>query len=109
VRVTNGEVTAHGSPWSGKTPCYLPVSAPLRALVRLRQSPENRIERLTGLHAIAALWPSCPPQLADDPALKNTMLTLIGRIVSTVPVYIMDCRPDQQAALIAQQAVYGHS
>jgi hypothetical protein len=109
VRVTDGKVTAHGSPWSGKTPCYLPASVPLRALVRLRQSPENRIERLTGLRAVAALWPSCPPQLADDPALKNTMLALVGGIVSAVPIYMMDCRPDRQAALIARQAVYGHS
>jgi hypothetical protein len=109
VRVCDDGVTAHGSPWSGKTPCYLPASLPLRALVRLRQSPENRIERLAGLRAIAALWPSCPPQLADDPALKNTMLALVGRIVSAVPVYMMDCRPNREAALIAQQAVYGHS
>jgi hypothetical protein len=100
----DGQVVACGSPWSGKTHCYRPETVPLRALVRLRQGTANRIVRLGGLHAIGAVWPSCPPQMADDPALREMMLSTVGRIVTSVPVFEMECRPDRDAALVAHRA-----
>jgi hypothetical protein len=107
VRATSGGgIMACGSPWSGKTPCYRPEAVPLRAMVRLRQGPENRIERIGGVRAIGAVWPSCPPQMAGDPELKNMMLSMVGRIVSAVPIFEMECRPDRDAALVAHEAIY---
>ncbi len=99
-------VTASGSPWSGKTHCYVPRTVPLRAFVRLRQGPRNHIERLTGLRAIGALYPSCPPLLACDRVLSARMLATVGRIITSVPVWQMECRPDRDAALTACAAIY---
>jgi hypothetical protein len=106
VRTMPEGVMACGSPWSGKTPCYRTAVVPLRALVRLRQGPVNRIEPLRGARAIGAVWPSCPPQLAEEPALRPMMLSLVDRIVSTVPVFEMECRPEGDAALVALGAIY---
>jgi hypothetical protein len=101
-----GAIVACGSPWSGKTPCYRAETVPLRALVRLRQGPKNRITRLHTMRAIGAVWPSCPPQMAGDPALRTLMLESVGRIVAAVPVYEMECRPDRDAALVAFEEIY---
>lgn len=54
-----GEATVYGTPWSGKTPCYLNESVPVGAFVRLEQAPANAISRLTATPAFAALLPSC--------------------------------------------------
>ncbi len=102
----SGIVEASGSPWSGKTHCYIPHTVPLKALVRLRQGSRNHIERLTGLRAIAALYPSCPPLLAHDRTLSTRMLATVDRIITSVPVWEMECRPDRDAALVAHNAIY---
>jgi hypothetical protein len=106
VRVTlAGDIVACGSPWSGKTHCYNNITVPLRAMVRLRQGHENRIVRLAGVHSIAAMWPSCPPQMAHDSALRGAMLDIVGHIVTQVPIFEMECRPDREAAIVAHGAV----
>ena len=46
IRATDSEAFVHGSPWSGKTPCYRNERCPITAVVRLSQAPHNRIRRL---------------------------------------------------------------
>ncbi|GHV71735.1 hypothetical protein FACS189420_7770 [Bacteroidia bacterium] len=92
------KVYACGSPWSGKTPCYKNEQAPVAGIVRLSQAPRNRIKRLTGIAAIGALWPSCPPAFACDEALSDRMLEIISVVLQEVPVYSLECLPDAAAA-----------
>ncbi len=106
VRAGEDGIFAYGSPWSGKTDCYRPEKAPLKAMVRLRQGGQNRIERLTGPRAIGAVWPSCPPLLAGEKELSTLMLDTVGRLVTAVPVYGMECRPDEEAARVACDAIF---
>ena len=42
----DGTVRVFGTPWSGKTPCYINRSVPVGAFVRLFQALENKIERM---------------------------------------------------------------
>ena len=39
VRVIDGKAFVYGSPWSGKTPCYRNVVAPIAAFIQLHQQP----------------------------------------------------------------------
>ena len=61
IRMYQGQATAFGSPWSGKTPCYRNISRPIAGIVRLSQAPANEITRLSILRAVGSLLPSCPP------------------------------------------------
>ena len=54
----DGTATVYGSPWSGKTPCYRNVCYPLGGIVVLSQAPYNKIQRLSGIYAYAALMES---------------------------------------------------
>ena len=51
VRVIDGEAMIYGSPWSGKTPCYRQVKAPLGAITQIdraqafRRMSSRRCER----------------------------------------------------------------
>jgi len=95
---TDGSVRAHGSPWSGKTPCYKNIHTPVAAFVRLSQAPYNRIRRLTGVEAIAALLPSCPFTFAYDKRLSESIYSVLSHTLQQLPVYHLECLPDADAA-----------
>ena len=58
VRIVDDEARVYGSPWSGKTPCYRNIWAPIGAITRIEQRPVNEIERLPPVQAFAALLPA---------------------------------------------------
>ena len=95
---------SHEGPWSGKTPCYKAQDVPVGAVVRIRQAPYNRIERLPALQAYASLMSSASSfrpfkDLADG--WHHTLEALAG----TVPCYVLDCLPDQAAAELCHATV----
>lgn len=106
VRVERDGVWAYGSPWSGKTPCFRPVRVPVAALLRLRQAPCNRIGRLATLPAFAALQPSCPPTLMHDERCTDRLVDFVGHVIERVPVYMLDCLPDADAARLSHQTLF---
>ncbi len=100
------EYRIFGSPWSGKTPCYRNVSYPVKAIVRVVQAPENSIHPLSVLEKIKALLPSFPPALSRDKALQESVLSIVSRIVKDIPIYCLECRPDEEAVRVTYQALY---
>ena len=101
VRVlADGTVMAYGSPWSGKTPCYRNVQAPVGAFVRIRRCPENRITPLSILESYALLYSSSSGFKADHTIADGLHATL-EKIVTTTPCYVLDCRPDKEAAEVS--------
>lgn len=107
LRVVGGKVWAYGSPWSGKTPCYRNERYELAACVRLLQAPCNSIKRLSVLEAYAAVHPSCPPEFAYDEHLYDKISDIIGGLLSVVPFYHLQCRPDSEAALLSCTTIFG--
>ena len=107
VRIVEGEVRVYGSPWSGKTHCYVNKCVPVRALMRLSQAPHNKIYRLPALLAIGAILPSCPPAFAYDNALQDEICTTVSDIISCTPVYHLECLPDAAAAELSYSTIFG--
>lgn len=105
VAAVDGGLRVYGSPWSGKTPCYLAESYPLHGIARLQQASWNLAQRLGTLASIAALVPSFPPMLAHVPVFRERMLQLVETCVLQVPVLRLDCRPDTAAARCCRQAM----
>ena len=102
----DGTVRVYGSPWSGKTPCYKAQDVPVGAIVRIRQAPENHIERLSPIQAYASLMASASgfrpfKELSDG--WHRTLEALAGK----VPCYVLDCLPDQGAAELCYKTVHG--
>ena len=105
VRVKpDGTAVVYGTPWSGKTPCYKNVSAPLGGIVLLSQAPYNKITRLNGIGAYAAIVPSISGKRWDSriaDGLHETENTLAGNI----PVWHLDCLPDADAARLCKETI----
>ena len=106
VRVIDGRCIIYGSPWSGKTNCYVNKCVPARAFMRLSQAPHNKIYRLPALMAIGAILPSCPPAFAYDTALQDAICNTVSDIISSTPVYHLECLPDAAAAELAYSTMY---
>lgn len=102
VRVlNNGSVRVYGAPWSGSTPCYRNAEAEVAAFVRLYQSPKNKLTKLSGVNAFAALYESVAILRSD---IENRELTLstVNDILEQVHVYRLDNRPDREAVSLTE-------
>lgn len=75
IRMYQGQATAFGSPWSGKTPCYRNISRPIAGIVRLSQARPTKS-------------PDCqscgPSDRCSRPAPRHSPTTAICRTESAV-------------------------
>ncbi len=104
VRFIDGELIVYGSPWSGKTPCYRNIQAPVGAFVRIKQHPENIITRLDPISALAELLPSMSSMKWDHRVYRAVSDTVIN-IIQTVGIYELKCLPDAAAAQLCYNTV----
>lgn len=101
VRVCDdGVVRVFGSPWSGKTPCYRDVEAPIGGFLQLKQAPYNKISRQSAVDGFASLLPSCSVMKWDKRDYVGTCDT-VGIILEKVPTYFLECLPDEAACQLS--------
>lgn len=109
VRVTDdGIARVYGSPWSGKTPCYRNVEAPIGAFIQLSQAPYNKITLENTIEAFSSLLPSCSVMKWDGRIYK-CICTTIGMLIEKVPNYLLECLPDEAAAQLSYKTCSGHN
>ena len=107
IRCVDGVPTVFGSAWSGKTPCYINKSYPIKGIVRLSQAPHNAMRRQATIASLGALLPSCPPSFAYDSELQDNICDTLSEVLSKVPVYHLECLPDAAAAELSYNTVFG--
>lgn len=106
IRIVDGELRAYGSPWSGKTPCYINRNLPVAAFVRLSQAPYNEIKALGAIASIGALLPSCPHIFATDDYLQDEICTTIDQVIGLAPIYSLKCLPNGEAARLSHSTIF---
>ena len=104
VRVTDEGVMVYGSPWSGKTPCYRNVSAPLGGIVLLSQAPYNKIKRLEGVAAYAAVLPSISGKRWDS-RMADGLHQTENALAMKARVWFLECLPDEAAARLSYETI----
>ncbi|MBQ0024418.1 MAG: hypothetical protein KBT00_01655 [Bacteroidales bacterium] len=100
----DGDIRVFGSPWSGKTPCYKNQSAELGALVRIRRCSENKISRLSAAEAYASVS-SSSSGFKPIASMADGLHASIASLALQVPCYVLDCRPDAEAAFTCYSEV----
>ena len=96
----------YGSPWSGKTPCYRNVQASVGGIVLLSQAPYNKIVRLRGVQSYAALVTSISGKRWDR-SLADGLHATENSLAKHVPVWHLECLPDEAAARLCCESVAG--
>lgn len=104
VRVVDGKVILYGSPWSGKTPCYRNISAPLGAMTLIERDQRNYVERLSPLQAFAVVLSACSAMKWDENLYQRVCET-ISKIVEKSQVCTLHCLPDRESALVCKEAL----
>ena len=104
IRFRGSVPIVYGSPWSGKTLCYRNVEAPVRALVRLEQAPENKIERLEPLQAYASVV-AAVSTIRWDSRIMDLLIPTVERLAMSTACYHLGCRPDEEAVRICMEAI----
>lgn len=103
----NGEVRVYGSPWSGKTPCYINRNVRVGSIVKLSQAKENKIRALRLPEAYAYMLSSASG-LKVEPDMMDALYDTISHIIQSVQLYELDCLPNQDAARLCASTVQPH-
>ena len=96
LREHGGQVWMHGTPWHGEAAFAAPEKACIERLFILEHAPENKITPLSGSGAVGEVMARSFLPFYDGAALENTM-SFLQEIVTTIPCYRLEFRPDGTA------------
>lgn len=104
VRVIGDQAIVYGSPWSGKTPCYRNIQAPVGGIVRIQQRPENSIRKLRPTEAFCNLLPAMS-NMKWDKRVYNGICDSIGELIRIVGMHELGCLPNAEAAILCHDTI----
>lgn len=93
----DGDIRVYGSPWSGKTPCYINANVQVGAIVKLSQAPVNQIAKLLLPQAYAYMLSSASG-LKIETQMADHLYQTIKHIITHLQCYHLACLPNTQAA-----------
>ena len=93
-----------GIPFSGSSGICKNKVLPLKAIVYLRQAPENRVSRLRGAAAFRRVWEGCTAQVWNREEMDRATKTVM-QAVAQAPVLLMECTPDERAVETLEEAL----
>lgn len=103
LRLTKDGWMAYGTPWSGKHDLSNPEKAKLGAVAFVNRGEENTICRLTPQEAVPYFISQLLRYINADQMVLQ--LELLDRLLEAVPVFLLTCRNDDEAAFVARKAM----
>ena len=104
IRLIDGIPYIYGSPWSGKTPCYRNVKAPLGAITRIDRAKTNSVDKLPPIESFASVLPSCS-SMKWDKDIYNNICNIVTKIIERISIYTLHCTPEKEAAEICHKTI----
>ena len=104
VRCEEGVWKAWGLPLAGTSGIYSNESVPIRAIVLLRQGPQNCIAPVAPLEAFKRMFPECSVRRWDSGAVER-LVGVLSELAGAVPVYRLECRPDLEAVELLRETI----
>lgn len=102
----DGVFTAHGTPWRGKEFLGSDMKAPVKGICILRRGLENQISPATASDAVGQIFHQV--LLPQDGAELASFMTMMDRIIKSVPMYNLYCNMDDDAARVAYNGMRGN-
>lgn len=104
IKTKNGQLTACGTPWSGKTEINLNREYPLKGIVFLKQAKTNAIRTLSTAEAAAQLLSQTRKPVFE--ALMDMHMELISRIITDTPIYELGCTISREAVDLVKDTLF---
>lgn len=102
LRKSDGEWRAYGLPYAGSSDIFRNESAPIKAVVVLRQADHNEIRQLRPAEAFKWIYSETIIRSWDSEFQKN-IADLLTDLVMHEPVYMLKCLPDEEAVAVLKQ------
>lgn len=106
IRAFNDEIYSYGAPWCGSSPYCLNKKTVLKGIVVLLQSTQNSIRLLDSVEATARVLPQIFMHHWDEGCVEKVLATF-DNILKNVPVWLLECKPDEEAVKITKEAILG--
>lgn len=104
LRLIDGHWFAYGTPWSGKSGINQNVKVPVGGICFLKQGEDNRIRRLTAPEAVPLIFMQTNYPLKKKENMHR-LLSAIEALVRQIPIYELENRPEQAAALLSMETM----
>ena len=104
VRIIDSKAYGYGAPWSGSSPYCLNKKSVLKGIVVLLQSDKNSIRKLDAIEATARVLPHVFIHHWDEKCVKKALETF-DTLLNKVPVWLLECKPDEEAVKITKEAI----
>lgn len=88
--------TAWGSPYAGSSRCFCSERCPIGAIVVLEQAPVCAVRRLSAAKAFHRLYPQLTVNSWNGAYVERAS-GLLAELAAQVPVYLLECTPDDRA------------
>lgn len=97
---------AWGSPYAGSSKCYVNKSCEVRAIVRVIQALQNRVNRLRGGQAFSTVFAGVT---VNDWSREDVNLAsdLVIELLGSIPVYELYCTKTAEAVEVLEAALKG--
>lgn len=96
LRIENGELWMHGTPWHGEGQFASPNKAKLNRILILQHGTRNELIEMSRAHAAAELFARSFPPFHSPEGLQNVM-DFLDRVVNLVPCYEFHFVPNESA------------
>lgn len=103
LRMENGRVYAHGSPWNGKHRLGSNMCVPLKAICVLERGAENEICEISAAEALPILM-----QQTHRPVKKENFpryMALLGKLAAGTAFYRLKCNMEKDAARVSYEGM----
>ena len=98
IRVIDGKMFAEGIPFAGSSQYCKKRTLEIAAVVYLQQAKVTTIKKLRGLEAFKKIWEGISVNTWDKEDMANVS-AVASKLVTSVPVYLLSCTPDESAVL----------
>jgi len=105
LKVGESSVTVYSSPWAGKEKFQKNRSAPLKAICILKRAEQNRTYKVNPKEHLAFIMHQIYLPKDEDSARKT--LALCSKLLSDIPVYIVECNMSAMSAQVAFDEIFG--
>ncbi len=100
VRSSKDKFIVYGSPWNGKECMGCNTSAELGGIFVVCRSKENSVEKISPMQALPMLMRQTPLSFVREDAER--LLDWFDKLLKSVPVFVLNCNMDDDAAKIAK-------
>ena len=102
LKIEHGGTTVFPSPWRGKENMGNRITAPLGGIILLEQAAENSMRRLSAKEAAGRVYLQFM-LVRETTEQLLTACSLEHRLLSTVPVWLLKNRGDEESALLCHE------